>query len=265
MRNRTTLVGGLLGALGALLLGLLVLKPDSGAPAKTAYVVREALAPGMRADDVRARVRATEVPGDLLPQRRVQDLADLGDHQVVRAVGPGEILTLDQFAAAGPVAGGVVVPAGYEALTIEADPAPGVGGYVTPGARVNVYVTVSEQGGGPLAQAAPGYTQLVLGHIDVLAVTRGTSTGEAQPVDAQAAQGKVTLLLQVPPADVPVLIHAQARGPLWFSLVNRDDPAPQARRVGAEALDPGARTAAVAAGRAVQDASAQDSGQEDAS
>lgn len=264
MRNRTTLVGGLLGALGALLLGVLVLKPDAGAPMATAFVVREALAPGMRGDDVRGRVRATEVPGDLLPQRRVRELKDLGDSQVVRAVGPGEVLTLDQFAAAGPVAGGVVVPAGYEAITIEADPAPGVGGYVTPGARVNVYVTVSEQGGGPLAQAAPGYTQLVVGHVDVLAVTRGTSTGEAQPVDAQAAQGKVTLLLQVAPTDVPVLIHAQARGPLWFSLVNRHDPAPQARRVGAEALDPGARTAAVAAGRALQDAAGQDAVEEDA-
>jgi Flp pilus assembly protein CpaB len=255
MRNRTTLVGGMLGALGALLLGLLVLKPDSGAPAVTAYVVREALAPGMDADEVGARVRATEVPGDLLPQRRIQELQELGDRQIVRAVGPGEILTLDQFASAGPVAGGVVVPAGYEAVTIEADPAPGVGGYVTPGARLNVYVTVPEQGGGPLAQgAAPGYTQLVLGHVDVLAVTRGTSTGEAQPVDAAAAHGKVTLLLQVAPGDVPVLIHAQARGPLWFSLVNRDDPAPQARRVGPDALDPGARTAAIAADRALQDA-----------
>lgn len=258
MRNRTTLVGGLLGALGALLLGLFVLQPDGAdGPVATAYVVREELTPGMRLQDVRARVRASEVPDELLPQRRVRDLDELQERQVLRSVGPGEMLTFDQFASAGPVAGGVVVPAGYEAVTIEADPAPGMGGYATPGARVNVYVTVTEQGAGPLAPSAPGYTQLVLGHVDVLAVTRGTSTGEAQPVESQAAQGRVTLLLQVAPADVPVLIHAQARGPLWFSLVNRDDPAPQARRVGPESLDPAGRTAAIADGRAREDAAAQ--------
>jgi pilus assembly protein CpaB len=262
MSNRTTLVGAGIGALGALLLAVFLLQPsgrsEAAGPAVQAFSVRAALLPGMTPEEVRGRVRSVQLPESTTPMRRVEDLDSLAGQVVLRPVGVGEILTAEQFSAPGPAAGGLMVPAGYEALTIEAEPAPGVGGYVTPGARVNVYVTVEDEDGDQPAASVPGYTQLVAGHLDVLAVTRGTLTGESQPVDQQAEQGKVVLLLQALPADVPVLIHAQARGALWFTLVNADDPAPQALRVGEEALQPHGRTAAVAAARKAQDAARED-------
>jgi pilus assembly protein CpaB len=262
--NRTTLLGAALAVTGALLLALFVARAGgaraAAEPTVPALVVAEALAPGMTVDDVRGRVRESAVPASLAPARRVADLADVKGLAVLRPVGEGEMLTADQFAEPGPVAGGLVVPAGYEALAVEADPAPGVEGYVTPGARVNVYATLPA---GPAPEAVAGgtpespqtVTQLVLGHLDVLAVTKGTLTGESRPVDGQAADTRVVLLLAVRPVDAPVLVHAQTQGALWFSLVNADDPPPPVRRVQAADLEPLVRTAEVQAARAQQDAS----------
>lgn len=261
IKNKTTIAGAALGIVGAGLLALFVAQSGGSAQAEatvTALVVEEDLAPGMDADEVGARVREDDVPASVAPQSRITDLAELDGRKVVRAVGAGEILTASQFAGAGPGAGGVVVPAGYEAVTVEAEPAPGVEGYVTPGSRVNVYTTM-DAGGDPAGQP---YTQLVLGHVDVLAVTRGTLTGESREPEEASADGAIVLLLQVRPEDAPVLIHAQRHGSLWFSLVNADNPPPASRRVQVEDLDPGQRSQAINEARALQDA-ARASGETD--
>lgn len=260
MKNKTTIAGAVLGLLGAGLLALFVAQAASSAGAEgggdtvVAFVAQEDLGPGMGAEDLVGKVAEQAVPTSLAPARRVTSLDEVTG-QLVRPVGAGEILSHSQFASAGPGAGGVVVPAGYEAVTLEAEPAPGVQGYVTPGSRVNVYTTVTNTGGDPGAPVdGQPYTQLVLGHVDVLAVTPGTLTGESREPSEGANNGRIVLLLQVRPEDAPVLIHAQQHGTLWFSLVNPDNPAPAARRVHVGDLDPGARTQAIGEARAAQDA-----------
>lgn len=262
--NKTVLAGGVVALLGAGLLALFVAqaagKAGAEEPTAVAYVVTERLRAGTDVDGVRERVRETMVPESLAAEGRVTDFAAVEGKKLVRPVGEGEILHTDQFASAGPVSGGLVVPAGYEAITLEAEPAPGVEGYVTPGSRVNVYATVAG-GDTPDDLAAPAggdqsYTQLVLGHLDVLAVTRGTLTGESKPAEEEGEQGRIVLLLQVRPEDAPVLVHAQSKGSLWFTLVNPDDAAPPARRVRGEDFDPGRRTQAINEARSRQDATA---------
>lgn len=251
MKNKTTIAGAVLGIIGAGLLALFVFQSGSPAeaeaePTVTAFVASEKLTPGMGGEAVAARIRQADVPASLAPESRIASLDDLAGRRVVRAVAANEILTTAQLAADGPSAAGLIVPAGYEAMSLEADPAPGVEGYVAPGSRVNVYGTVTD-GGAP-------YTQLVLGHVDVLAVTRGNLTGESRAPNEASSDNKIVLLLQVRPEDAPVLIHAQRHGALWFTLVNPDDPAPGARRVELGELDPGQRTQAIAEARARQDA-----------
>ena len=260
MKNKTTIAGAVLGVLGAALLALFVAQASSSAGAQgedavSALVVQQDLTPGMNAEQIATRVAEKQVPETLAPARRITNLDELAGREVVRTVGAGEILAESQFAGAGPVAGGLVVPAGYEAMTLEADPAPGVEGYVTPGSRVNVYTTVTNTGGDPAAPAGgQPYTQLVLGHVDVLAVTKGTLTGESRDPAAEGGDGRIVLLLQVRPEDAPVLIHAQQNGTLWFTLVNDEDPAPAVRRVQIGDLEPGQRTQAISEARARQDA-----------
>lgn len=260
MKNKTTIAGIILGVIGAGLLALFVAQAGGTAEAEatvTAFVASDDVAAGMGAEQIAARVREAEVPVSLAPVNRITTLDELAGQKAVRTVGTGEILAASQFTGAtgGPNAGGLVVPAGYEAMTLEADPAPGVQGYVTPGSRVNVYSTVTNTGGDPAAPAGgQPYTQLVLGHVDVLAVTRGTLTGESVEPSAEAAAGRIILLLQVRPEDVPVLIHAQQGGSLWYTIANPDDPPPSVRRVQIGDLEPGARTQAILEARARQDA-----------
>lgn len=269
MKNKTMIAGVLVGVLGAGLLLMFVAQAGGAAEdgaSTSAYLVTEDLEPGMTPAEVRERVEAGEVPGRLAPERRVTDLADLEGQEVVRRVGSGEILSADQFSPPGPAATGqgVVVPSGYEAITVEAEPAPGVEGYVSPGSRVNVYATFAQgapAGGEPAAAEGDGaYTQLVLGHLDVLATTPASSTGDGEQAAGSPqggmVDGKVVLLLQVRPEDAPVLIHASQQAQLWYTLVNPDDEAATPTRVQNGDFDPGARAAEIDAARTRQDETA---------
>lgn len=253
--NRTALLGLGLGIAGAILLGLFVAGSTGAASAEetvSAFVVTEALPPDLAAEAVAARVREADVPVSLAPERRITALDDLAGQRVLRTVGVGEVLTLDQFGSAGPAAGGFVVEPGYEAISVEADPAPGGQGYVTPGSKVNVYGVMTDRSGD--ADTERAYTQLVLGHVEVLAVTRGTLTGEAvDPATQAQQQGRIVLLLQVRPQDAPVLVYAQTQGSLWFTIANDEDPAPTSQRVEIDAFDPAARTAEIQAAVTQQD------------
>lgn len=275
--QRLALLGIMLGLTGAVLLAVLVTRGGTATPGDvptTAVWVAtdEGIPAGTPGEDLPRMLQLREVPADVVPARAVEDTATLLGQRAARTVGPGEILTGDQFAAVGPALGGVVVPEGWEAVSVEAQPAPGLEGYATPGSLVNLYVTattpVSETpvAQTPAGQAGPGpdpagsaqpagvaggqpFTQLVLGHTEVLAVTRGTLTGEAGAVDPAAATTSLVFLLKVRPADVPTLVFAEEQGHLWFSLAHPDDPPAVAERVTFETLEPGRITQSVSEAR----------------
>ncbi len=255
MRSNTTAVIGLVvGLIGAILLGLFVARSTDGdvpADAVTVLVAATDITANTPATSLTAaQVETRDVPGDLRPVTAVDDVAALEGQLAVRTIGRGEILSTTMFAAAGPVAGGVIVEEGYEAISVQADRAPGVEGYVTPGDKVNVYATVIQQAAGELASP---FTQLVLGHVRVLAVTPGASDGQAAQV-TEGAPTRLTMLLEVRPEDAPVLVFAEQQGSLWYSLVNGDDPAPAVARVQLQDLDPATRQAAIAEAIRLQDA-----------
>lgn len=258
--NRITIAGAVLGVLGAGLLAVFVVQTSGSAdnePTVSAFVVTEDLPAGLAGGQLSDRVERRELPESLAPNRAVRDLDEVAGTEVVRPVGVGEVLTQDQLADPGPASGGLVVPDGYEALSIEASPAPGVQGYVTPGDIVNVYVTVEDDssdsaggagdGGDPVTgtDSAGRFTQRVLGHVEVLAVTRGTLTGESQSPDEADAEQGIVLLLQLRPQDAPVLVHAERSGELWFSLANPDNEPPEATRVDLDAFAASQRTEAI--------------------
>ncbi|CAN5261281.1 hypothetical protein BH23ACT9_BH23ACT9_36450 [soil metagenome] len=258
--NKLALLGIAFGIAGAALLALFVSTsgtPSVDVPTAEVFVAAESgIGAGTTAENLGGLALVREIPLDVVPGRAITSTADIAGQRAVRAVGPGEILTTDQFAAPGPAVGGFLVPEGWEAVSVEAAPAPGLQGYATPGSLVNLYVTMSEppvqDDGNPETPTPPDprpFTQLVLGHTEVLAVTRGTLTGEAQQVaDGQAAPG--VFLLQVRPQDMPTLLFAQAQGSLWFTLANAEDPAPSAQRFFYDGLAPDQITAQVAEARA---------------
>ena len=253
--NRLALVGILLGLAGTVLLALFVTSSSGEKAGETAAVWMASdagIAAGTPAEEVAAAAVLRDVPLDLVPARALIGPDDVVGQQVSRPLGPGEILTADQFAPVGPAAGGLVVPEGWEVLSVEASPAPGVEGYATTGSLLNLYYTATTK---PQATAdgqtvaGEAFTQLVTAHTEVLAVTRGTLTGEATAVNEQAAAGGMVFLLKVRPEDVPTLVFAEQNGSLWFSLANADDPAPTSERFTFEDLDPAAITQSISEAR----------------
>lgn len=252
--NTTALLGLVVGLIGAVLVGLFVANSTGGSAddgeAIDVLVAAMPIPANLPADELSGtQVTTLRVPVAVRPASALTDVALLGGQRTLRPIGEGEILTTTQFGLAGPTAGGLVVEEGYEVMTVEAQLAPGVEGYVTPGDKVNVYATLTVQ---DAAGGGQPFTQLVLGHLRVLAVTRGTLNGQAAaPAEGTASQ--IVLLLEVLPEDVPVMIYAQQQGSLYYSIVNDDDPAPAVIRVELDALDAATREAAIAEAIRLQD------------
>ncbi|MFH1058934.1 MAG: Flp pilus assembly protein CpaB [Pseudomonadota bacterium] len=167
----------------------------------------------------------------------------------------GEVLLAAKLAPEG-LAGGLsaVVPAGYRAMTVRVDEVIGVGGFVQPGDRVDVLVTVDK---GPFREN-PG-SRVVLQDVPVLTV--GEKVQE-ETSGSKPRRHKVTVVtLQVLPAQGERLALAASEGKVVLALRNqgdRDDqstrgvtltalmPAPAAAAAPAPPVPPAAQSAAPA-------------------
>lgn len=254
----TAIIGLVVGIIGAALLGVFVAGTgDDTALSDTAVATTAVL---VASADIGADVQATaltnqqlavrQVPDSLIPAAAVDDLELLRGQRTLRPIGAGEIITLNQFGFVGLADGGLVVENGYEAISVEASMAPGVEGYIIPGTRVNIYGTMTEVSEDGVTRP---FTQMLLGHVDVLAVTRGTLDGQAAPTGDGPASS-IVLLLEVRTEDAPVVIFAEQNAQLWYSIANDEDPAPVPVRVQLSDLSPEARAAAIAEAVRLQDA-----------
>lgn len=129
----------------------------------------------------------------------------------------GEVVLAAKLAPAG-LAGGLsaVVPAGYRAMTVRVDEVIGVGGFVQPGDRVDVLVTVDKGA----FRENPG-SRVVLQDVPVLTV------GEKLQEEGDAAKPrkrKVTVVtLQVLPDQGERLALAASEGKVVLALRNQGD------------------------------------------
>ena len=270
--SRLTILGVVLGLAGAALLALFLVSgsgQSSGDQVSVLVAADGGVPLGTTADALGELLESREVPADVAPARAVADLAELTGQRVARPIGPGEIITIDQFGQPGPATGGVIVEEGWEAITVSAAPAPGLQGYATPGSLVNLYLTATEPDlvsatgttapdgsqvispDGQVTQDGRPFTQLVMAHTEVLAVTPGTLTGEAQQTEGGPSG---VFLLKVRAQDVPTLVFAEQQGEIWFTLANENDPVPTAERFFFDGLDPAAIQAALGEARAALDA-----------
>lgn len=99
---------------------------------------------------------------------------------------------------------------GMRAFTIRTDVTTGVGGFLRPGDRVDVYWTGSVGGGA-------GITQLIDANIRIIAINQSADEDRSGPTVAQ------TVTVEVDPGQVAALAQAQATGRLSLSLVGADD------------------------------------------
>jgi len=159
---------------------------------------------------------ANKVPGSFTEVERVVNRG------VVGSVSENEPLTESKLAALGSGAGlPPTITEGMRALSIRVNEIIGVAGFVIPGTRVDVLVTVSGGQEGQVKDEAQ--TRVVLSNVQVL--TAGTrydqerATKDGKPIKTSV----VTLLLT--PQDAETLTLAAAKGSIMLTLRNPLDVA----------------------------------------
>jgi pilus assembly protein CpaB len=157
---------------------------------------------------------ANQVPGSFT------EIDKVVNRGVILSTAENEPLTEAKLAAVGSGAGlPPTIPEGMRAISVKVNEVIGVAGFVIPGTRVDVMVTVRRPGNDGTSQ-----TRVVLSNVTVLTAgtrfdqERATAEGKAIPTSV------VTLLLT--PADAEKMTLASEEGRIMLALRNPLDTAP---------------------------------------
>ncbi len=160
-------------------------------------------------------IRLASLPKELAPAGHFTSLADLQGRVLVRPVSQNEPITESKLAPTSVTTGGVsaVVSHGKRAIAVAGDKVIGLSGFIQPGNRVDILVTVRN----PQGEQEP-VTKLVLSDVLVLATgtqVQGSDGGKPAPVDV--------FTVEVTPEEAERLSLAATQGRLHFALRNVTD------------------------------------------
>ena len=180
---------------------------------KTVTVVAAAdeLAIGARLQE--KDLRLVKLPAQDLPENVFHTIGELVGRGVVVPMQKNELILSSKVAAENAGAGlPAIIPAGMRAVSVKVNDVVAVGGFVTPGTRVDVLLTGNPERGNDPAKVS---TTTVLENVQVLAAGTKLQTnpnGEAEKVPV------ITLL--VSPEDAQKLTLASSEGKIQLSLRN---------------------------------------------
>lgn len=190
-------------------------------PTAEAYVATADLTIGTLWEDLAELVEKRSVPADLRPPGAISDPAQVKGKTLVRSMAKGEVLTTVQFNPTG--AESLKIPKGQRALTLSLPAPQGVGDYIQPGSKADIFVTFK----GLLGVSNPAdatLTQLLLSNVTVLANRRALSA-EAQAAGIPPSDGgDILLTFSLTVDQAEKIIFAKENGELWLTLMNPDDP-----------------------------------------
>ncbi len=168
-------------------------------------------------------VKTREWPRELVPAGALTSAEDALDRVTFAALAKDEVLLDGKLTARGAGRGmAALVPAGMRAFTIQTPSlAAGVAGFILPGNKVDVLLTVSDQPGGE--RTGGGSTTTLLQNVEILAVDQRVDAPAENKVDPKELRS-VTLL--VTPSQAAKLDLGQNKGTLHLSLRNPEDPEP---------------------------------------
>jgi pilus assembly protein CpaB len=228
-RSNGVVVGGIIVALlGMVLVFTYAGRVRAGAgvsgAAGTAYVATNDIPAGTRWEDMVGALKKRDVPADVRPATAVTTTNQLDGKSSIQSIAKGTIVTTTQFNTSS--SGGLDIPAGQNAVTINLGVPQAVARYIQPGAETNVYVTYK---GLPTASnpADNTVTKLLLSNVKVLAnqplLAQSEETAEAASSPAAAAGGEILLTMALTPDQAEQLIFAKENGSLWLGLVHPGD------------------------------------------
>lgn len=221
----SAIAAGVLAILGAVLLVSYVNNADSRAMADMdpieVLVVSAPIAQGTPAEEIATLVTTTSLPRKAVGPNPVRSLAEVAGRVAVTDLQPGEQLLAARFVTPQSLErfGGIPVPDGYHQVTIPLDAARVVGGTVTPGDTVGVFVTNGN-----------GATRLILRKILVTRVQGGLGAsqpdeGVEDPDAAPEPEGGALITMALTTGQSVDVVNAAEHGTIWLSL--EDETVPQ--------------------------------------
>jgi pilus assembly protein CpaB len=159
-------------------------------------------------------------PKEMLPEGAVTSFDEVLDRTVAIPLTKGDLVTENKLAAKGGGRGmAAIIPAGMRAVTIQTpNIATGVAGFIMPGNKVDILLTVTGQGVGD--RTGGGSTITLLQNLEILAVDQRTEVPQNNKIDSTELRS-VTLL--VTPAEAARLDLGQNKGTLRLTLRNPTD------------------------------------------
>jgi pilus assembly protein CpaB len=181
------------------------------------YVARARIPAGTSGEDAQNRglIERTALPRRAVAGGAVRSLEQLGGRVAAVDIVPGEQLLAARWVGRGEAPGGrlLAIPAGHQAVSIALDPTRQVSGFVTPGDRVSVVVSLSLAKGGRSQRTS----RFLLQDVQVLAV--GATAQEGRRSGQGRNQSLSAVTLAVRPADVERVVFAAENGSLYLSLL----------------------------------------------
>lgn len=160
-------------------------------------------------------VKLVDWPGDAVPANHSTSVEEVLGRGIITPVTMNEPLLSGKMAI--KEAGGglpIVITEGMRAVSVRVNEVIQVAGFVMPGTRVDVFVTIEP----PEGRSGGTITKLVLENVTVLTANQIVETApNGEPVTASV----VTML--VTPEDAETLIHAASKGQIQLGLRNTLD------------------------------------------
>ena len=223
MRMRTLLISSLaiiFGVSAAIGVYLMMGVTSEGAKAETVVVVVAAADLDRGQSLAKEHLGTREWPKDLVPEGTITNPEDILDRTLAIPLLKGDLVLEGKLAVKGAGRGlAAIIPAGMRAVTIQTpNVATGVAGFILPGNRVDVLLTMSNQGAAD--ETGGGSTITLLQNLEILAVDQQTDVPEENLVDTKELRS-VTLL--VTPEEAARLDLGQNKGTLRLTLRNPTD------------------------------------------
>jgi pilus assembly protein CpaB len=187
-------------------------------------VVTAPVPEGTTAEALAKLVSTKPLPATAVAKGALSSLSAINGQVATTELQPGEQLLASHFADPATLAhaNDVRIPRGLQQLAVSLDPQRVVGGLLTPGATVGVFVSLPKDGD------SPAETHLVQHKVLVTKVDGGTATPAPEDGDAPAAStpassdAALMVTLAVSSHDAEILIFGVEHGTLWLSLEPSD-------------------------------------------
>ncbi|WP_309108601.1 RcpC/CpaB family pilus assembly protein [Arthrobacter sp.] len=193
-------------------------------------VVKQAVPAGTPVEAIKASVALEELPGTSVTESSLKTLDGATGKVAAVDLVPGEQLVSERLVAPEElkVSGSVKVPAGLQEVSFQLEPQRVVGGRLTPGDHVGVFISMKE--GGLEANADKETTQLAIHKALVTAVQRAPEAAVAaqpepapstepttDPRDSTLPSGSLMLTVAVNDVDAAKIIFAAEFATIWLT------------------------------------------------